>query len=61
MDKLVELGYPKENIVGLTKGKSDNYKKNKKGERGKYVEKNFIYSSDTNKDFLSIKEIKKLS
>jgi SAM-dependent methyltransferase len=23
MDKLVELGYPKENIVGITKGKSD--------------------------------------
>jgi UDP-N-acetylglucosamine 4,6-dehydratase len=47
--------------IDFTKGKTDNYKKNKRGERGKYVKNNFIYSSDTNKDFLSIKEIKKLS
>jgi len=47
--------------IDFIKGKTDIYKKNKKGERGKYVKSNFIYSSDTNKDFLSIKEIKKLS
>jgi len=46
--------------IDFTKGKTDNYKKNKKGERGKYVKSNFIYSSDTNKDFLSTQEIKKI-
>ena len=45
--------------IDFTKGKTDNYKKNKRGERGKYVESNFIYSSDTNNKFLSVKDIKK--
>lgn len=42
------------------KGKIGNYKKNKKGEQGRYVKSDFIYSSDSNKDFLNIKDLKKL-
>jgi len=37
------------------------YKKNKNNEIGKSVKNNFVYSSDTNTHFLSIKEIAKLS
>ena len=36
------------------------YKVNKTKEKGKFVKNNFVYSSDTNPDFLNIKEIKNL-
>ena len=34
------------------------YKKNNLGQKGKYVSRNFEYSSSKNNDFLSIKELK---
>ncbi len=37
------------------------YLKNKSGEKGKFVNKNFEYSSGTNKNFLNTKEIKDLN
>ena len=37
-----------------------NYLVNKKKERGKLVKESFIYSSDKNKKFLNIKEIKEI-
>ena len=37
------------------------YKINKNNEKGKFVENNFAYSSDTNPYFLSVKELKKLT
>ena len=37
-----------------------NYLINKKKEKGKSVKENFIYSSDKNKNFLNIKEIKEI-
>ena len=42
-------------------GSKKNYLKNRIGELGKKVSKNFEYSSNKNKDFLSIKEIQKLN
>jgi len=47
--------------IDFTKGKTDNYKTNKKKEKGNIVKRNFVYSSDTNSHFLNIEEIKKLS
>jgi len=47
--------------IDFTKGKTSNYKINKRNEKGKIVKSNFIYSSDTNPHFLNIKELKKLS
>ena len=47
--------------IDFTEGKNNNYKINKKGKKGKIVKSNFIYCSDNNPHFLSIKEIKKLS
>ena len=47
--------------IDFTKGKTNNYKINKKNEKGKIVKSNFVYSSDTNPHFLNIKELKKLS
>ena len=35
-----------------------NYEKNKIGESGKKVVKGFVYSSDTNSDFLNLDQIK---
>ena len=47
--------------IDFTEGKTNNYKINKKNEKGKIVKSNFIYSSDNNPHFLNIKELKKLS
>ena len=47
--------------VDFTEGKTNNYKINKKKEKGKIVKSNFVYSSDSNPNFLSIKDLKKLS
>ena len=47
--------------IDFTKGKTNNYKINKKNEKGKIVKSNFVYSSDSNPHFLNIKELKKLS
>ena len=44
-----------------TSGSKKNYLKNRIGELGKKVSKNFEYSSDKNTHFLSIKEIQKLN
>ena len=41
--------------------KNSDYSKNKIGELGSLVEKNFEYSSGTNNNFLSIEEIKKIN
>ena len=41
--------------------KNSDYSKNKIGELGSPVEKNFEYSSGTNNNFLSIEEIKKIN
>ena len=45
----------------FSKNKSNNYFINKTGEKGKKVKENFIYSSDSNPDFLSSEQIKKIS
>jgi len=47
--------------IDFTESKTNNYKINKKNEKGKIVKSNFIYSSDNNPHFLNIKELKKLS
>ena len=47
--------------IDFTEGKNNNYKINKRNEKGKIVKSNFIYSSDNNPHFLDIKELKKLS
>ena len=47
--------------IDFTRGETNNYKINKKNEKGKIVKSNFIYSSDNNPHFLNIKELKKLS
>tara|TARA_B100000029_G_scaffold32317_1_gene30891 strand:- start:2353 stop:3345 length:993 start_codon:yes stop_codon:yes gene_type:complete len=47
--------------IDFSKGKTNNYKINKKNEKGNNVKSNFIYSSDSNSHFLNIQEIKKLS
>ena len=44
----------------FSKGKTNNYKINKKKEKGKLVKKNFVYNSNTNSHFLSVKELEKL-
>ena len=44
----------------FTEGKSNNYQKNKKKEKGKFVKNNFIYSSNANSHFLNTKELKEL-
>ena len=43
----------------FSRNQSQNYFKNKNGEKGKKVKDNFIYSSDRNPNFLSIPQIKK--
>ena len=47
--------------IDFTESKTNNYKINKKNEKGKIVKSNFIYSSGNNPHFLNIKELKKLS
>ena len=47
-------------LFEFKKNQSQKYFSNKKGERGKLVKNNFIYSSDLNPDFLSIKKIKEI-
>jgi len=44
----------------FSKGKTNNYKINKKKEKGKLVKKNFVYNSNTNSHFLSVQELEKL-
>jgi len=44
----------------FSNGKTNNYKINKKKEKGKLVKKNFVYNSNTNSHFLSVKELEKL-
>lgn len=43
----------------FSQGKSDNYKKNKLGEKGKFVKQDFVYSSDNNSHFLKEKDLVK--
>ena len=43
-----------------TKNKSKNYQINKNKEKGRFVKENFVYSSNTNQNFLNEKELKKL-
>ena len=45
----------------FAESKHDKYQISKKNEKGKFVKSNFVYSSDTNSNFLSIGEIKKLT
>ncbi len=47
-------------LIDFKKDQSTKYYKNKNGEKGNKVRDNFIYSSDLNPHFLSIKEIKKI-
>ena len=47
--------------IDFSRGKTNNYKINKNNEKGKIVKSNFVYSSDKNPHFLSIKEIKKIT
>ena len=44
----------------FSKGITNNYKINKKKEKGKLVKENFVYNSNTNSHFLSVKELEKL-
>ena len=44
----------------FTKGTTNNYRLNKRKEKGKFVKSNFVYSSNTNSHFLDIKNLKKL-
>ena len=46
---------------GFRKSKIKKYQTNKNNEKGKFVDENFVYSSDTNPHFLNIGEIKKIS
>ena len=41
----------------FTRGQTDNYKKNKTGEKGKFVKQDFVYSSDNNPHFLKQEEL----
>ena len=47
--------------IDFSRGKTNNYQINKNNEKGKIVKSNFIYSSNTNSNFLNIKELKKIS
>lgn len=47
-------------LIDFKAGQSKKYYKNSFGEKGKNVSENFIYSSDLNPHFLSLKEIKKI-
>ena len=47
--------------ITFGKKKSINYFRNILGELGKKVKKNFEYSSDKNKEFMTIKEIKEIN
>ena len=47
-------------LIDFKAGQSKKYYKNSFGEKGKNVSENFIYSSDLNPHFLSVKEIKKI-
>ncbi len=51
---------PSPHHIDSSKGKNNSYKINKNREKGKFVKDNFVYSSDTNAHFLSIKELQKL-
>ena len=51
---------PSPYYVDSTKSKNNNYKTNKNNEKGKFVKSNFVYSSNTNSHFISIKELKKI-
>jgi len=51
---------PSPYLVDSTKGKNNSYKINKNREKGKFVKGNFVYASDNNAHFLSIKELQKL-
>ena len=55
MDKLVELGYPKENIVGLTKGKSDTERAKAKGYRIVNEDMTFTSFEDNEFDFAIVR------
>ena len=44
----------------FSKGTTNNYKINRKKEKGKLVKENFVYNSNTNSHFLSVKELEKL-
>ena len=44
----------------FTKGTTNNYRLNKRKEKGKFVKSNFVYNSNTNPHFLDIKKLKKL-
>ena len=45
--------------VDATKSQNNKYKINKNNEKGKFVKSNFVYISNTNSHFLSVKELKK--
>ena len=47
-------------LSDFTKEINNNYKINKKNEKGKFVKSDFVYSSNTNSHFLNIDELKKL-
>ena len=47
--------------VEFKKGMTKKYLINKKGEKGKFVKKNFIYSSNNNSDFLNVKKLQTLA
>ena len=47
-------------LIEFKKNHTKKYYKNSKGEKGKKVKDNFIYSSDRNKSFLSVKDIVKI-
>ena len=43
-----------------SKNKAASYQINNKNEKGRFVKENFVYSSNTNSHFLSIKDLKKI-
>jgi len=47
--------------VEFKKGMTKKYLKNKKGEKGNFVKKNFIYSSNNNSNFLDVKQLQTLT
>tara|TARA_Y100000592_G_C5467145_1_gene317363 strand:+ start:471 stop:1229 length:759 start_codon:yes stop_codon:yes gene_type:complete len=55
MDKLVEIGYPKENLVGLTKGKSDIKRASDKGYRVLDEDMTFTSFKDDEFDFAIVR------
>jgi len=55
MDKLVELGHPKENLVGLTKGKSDTERAKAKGYRVVDEDMTFTSFEDNEFDFAVVR------